>query len=115
MCKKGQLAGYICRLHIPNVSYIYRMKQLTTRQAFHQLISQRGIYKTLGIPEYTVRRYRLDIKNDIWPSLDRMEELLRKSGNYKIMQETLWNPLVDDTTSPKKISNSTFPNPKKNK
>jgi len=74
---------------LPADTVISLQNGLSTREAFRELINQRNIGKVLGLKSQRVRDIRLEIKNDVWPSTDTMEEYLLKSG-YKVKQEKLW-------------------------
>jgi hypothetical protein len=71
------------------------MNGLDTREAFKQLIYQRGIHHKLDLSDMTIRSWRRRIMEfpdhpTAWGiPLDRMESLLIKAGHQKI-QETLW-------------------------
>ena len=64
----------------------------STPLAFMALISERGIYKKLGVDRSTVSNWKRalagqDHRN--MPSLDKMEEILEKSG-AKVINEKVW-------------------------
>lgn len=61
---------------------------MTTKEAFKELIDERGAYKTLGIPNSTLRSLRDNFKKGK-VSIEKMEALLEKAG-YKVIQEKLW-------------------------
>lgn len=62
---------------------------MNTKEAFEQLISQRGWYKDLGLPEGTGSSVKTYYKKGKI-TLDRMEYLLKKAG-YTVMQEKSWD------------------------
>ncbi len=64
----------------------------STPQAFVTLISERGIYKKLGVDRSTVSNWKRalagqDHRN--MPSLDKMEEMLIRYG-AKVINEKVW-------------------------
>jgi hypothetical protein len=59
---------------------------MTTKQAFIQMIQERGIHNKLGISSGQVRFYRNEIKSGK-VSLDKMEDLLQKAGWTKIPEQ----------------------------
>jgi len=65
--------------------YIYEM---TTIEAFENLISKKGWYSTLGIPDNTARSYSKRYKDGKLP-IEKIEEILGKAG-YKVVQEKIW-------------------------
>jgi hypothetical protein len=60
-----------------------------TREAFIKLISERGIYKRLGVKVSTVSSWKLYLKQGKSISLDKMEEMLLKAGAI-VVQEKVW-------------------------
>lgn len=64
----------------------------STPQAFLALIKERGIYKKLGVDRSTVSNWKRalsgqDSRN--MPSLDKMEEMLKKCG-ARVVSEKIW-------------------------
>lgn len=63
----------------------------STKQAFTDLINQRGIHQQLGVSDSTVRDWRKKIRDGTGGiTIDKMEELLQRAG-FKKIQETLWS------------------------
>ncbi|NII29898.1 hypothetical protein HB364_32770 [Pseudoflavitalea sp. X16] len=63
-----------------------------TRDAFIALLQERGVYTRLGVDRSTVSNWRRALKgqdNKFMPSLDKMEEMLLKSG-AKVAREKVW-------------------------
>ena len=60
-----------------------------TREAFEALISERGIYKKLGVDRSTVAGWKIYLKDGKSISLDKMEEMLLKAGAV-VVQEKVW-------------------------
>ncbi len=68
------------------------MEVAGTRNAFLQLLSQRGIYKLLEVSRSTVSNWKRALAGQddkYMPSLDKMEEMLLKAG-AKVVQEKVW-------------------------
>lgn len=68
------------------------MKVTGTKQAFAQMLEQRGVYKKLGVSIPTVSNWKralagMDEKN--MPTLDKMEEMLSKYG-AAVVSEKVW-------------------------
>lgn len=61
-----------------------------TRQAFEKLISERGVYKRLGVERSTVSTWKIYLREGKSISLDKMEEVLIKSG-ATVTQEKVWD------------------------
>jgi hypothetical protein len=64
----------------------------STPQAFMTLINERGVYKKLGVDRSTVSNWKRalagqDKRN--MPSLDKMEEMLKRYG-AKVLNEKVW-------------------------
>jgi len=64
----------------------------STPSAFAALISERGIYRKLGVDRSTVSNWKRalagqDHRN--MPSLDKMEAILKKCG-AKVINEKVW-------------------------
>lgn len=66
---------------------------MTTKEAFSQLISRRGWYKNLGIPEPSASTMAKRFRDGSSISMDKIEEVLQKAG-YHIVQERLWDDKV---------------------
>lgn len=64
-------------------------KQLTTREAFAELISRRAWYKPLGITEGTASSVANRFREGKGVTIDKMEELLERAG-FIVVQEKLW-------------------------
>lgn len=60
-----------------------------TREAFTELIRERGIYKRLGVKPPTVSTWKQYLREGKSISLDKMEEMLLKSG-AEVVQEKVW-------------------------
>lgn len=60
-----------------------------TRAAFQTLISERGIYKRLGVERSTVATWKIYLREGKSISLDKMEEMLIKAG-ANVAQEKVW-------------------------
>lgn len=56
-----------------------------TEAAFAQMISERGVYKKLGVDRSTVAHW----KRGQSVSLDKMEEMLKKYG-ASVVREKVW-------------------------
>ncbi len=61
-----------------------------TREAFAKMISERGVYKKLGVDVTTVSNWKIYLKQGKSISLDKMEEMLIKSGAV-VAREKVWN------------------------
>ena len=64
----------------------------STPRAFIALISERGIYKKLGVDRSTVSNWKRAIVGQDprnMPSLDKMEEMLKRYG-AKVINEKVW-------------------------
>ena len=61
-----------------------------TRAAFEMLISERGIYKRLGVDVTTVSNWKIYLKQGKSISLDKMEEMLIRAG-ATVVQEKVWD------------------------
>jgi hypothetical protein len=69
------------------------LKILGTKEAFNEMIHQRGIYKTLEVETGTVSNWRKAIKAGSgrnYPTLDLMEKMLLKAG-WTVAKEKEWN------------------------
>lgn len=64
------------------------MEQLTTKQAFEQVIQDNKLMKKLGINYNTVKTWRLRLQ-DGHMTIDKMEEIITKAG-FSVVQEKLW-------------------------
>ncbi len=60
-----------------------------TRAAFAALLSQRGIYKQLGIDRRTVASYKNRLNKGESISLDKMEEVLTNAGAI-VERDKVW-------------------------
>lgn len=65
------------------------MEVTGTREAFTALISERGIYKRLGVSVSTVSTWKIYLREGKSISLDKMEEMLLKAG-ASVVQEKVW-------------------------
>lgn len=63
-----------------------------TKAAFTALISERGIYKRLGVERSTVSGWKAYLREGKSISLDKMEEMLLKAG-AKVVQPVIWEVL----------------------
>lgn len=66
------------------------MQIVGTREAFKQLINERGVYKRLGVKPPTVSTWKTYLKDGKNISIDKMEEMLLKAG-ATVVQEKVWN------------------------
>ena len=64
---------------------------MTTREAFAQLMRQRGWHKDLGISDNTAWSAHNNFKKGAI-SIEKMEEILEKAG-FTVKQEKLWEKL----------------------
>ncbi len=64
---------------------------MTTKEAFVKLISERGVYKRLGVTKGYIGFVKDQIKKEEpkYPSIDTMEKMLEKAG-FKVVQEKEW-------------------------
>lgn len=63
-----------------------------TKEAFFEMITERGVYKKLGVDKSTVSTWKLALRGSIdrqAPSLDKMEEMLSKYGAV-VVSEKIW-------------------------
>jgi transposase len=60
-----------------------------TKEAFVQMLSERGVYKKLGVDRSTVANWKTYLKEGRSISLDKMEEMLLKYG-ASVVQEKVW-------------------------
>lgn len=65
---------------------------MTTKEAWHQTIQQKGIEKTLGIAGNTLYYLRSRAKAGIFPTINAMEDHLQKAG-WKVVQEKEWDKI----------------------
>jgi hypothetical protein len=79
-----------------------------TKEAFAKMISERGVYKRLGVDVTTVSNWKIYLRQGKSISLDKMEEMLIRGG-ATVVQEKIWDiaepsyaPVI--TTPPIKIS-----------
>lgn len=61
-----------------------------TREAFKQMLSERGVYKKLGVERSTVAGWKRRLEEGESLSLDKMEEMLEKYG-ATVVSEKVWN------------------------
>jgi len=61
---------------------------MTTKEAFAQLVSERGWHKNLGISDSAAWSVKNHFKSGVI-TIDKMEELLEKAG-FRVKQEKLW-------------------------
>jgi len=60
-----------------------------TRAAFSKMISERGVYKKLGVERSTVSTWKIYLRQGKSISLDKMEEMLIKYGAV-VKHEKVW-------------------------
>jgi transposase len=60
-----------------------------TRAAFEAMLSERGVYKKLGVDRSTVAGWKRRLQEGENLSLDKMEEMLEKYG-AKVVKEKVW-------------------------
>ncbi|MCY4781745.1 hypothetical protein ORI89_19015 [Sphingobacterium sp. UT-1RO-CII-1] len=65
------------------------MEVTGTREAFAQMLSERGVYKKLGVDRSTVAGWKRRLSEGHSISLDKMEEMLLKYG-CTVIQEKVW-------------------------
>lgn len=65
------------------------MEVVGTRKAFETMISERGVYKKLGVDRSTVASWKIYLKQGKSISLDKMEEMLLRYG-ATVVQEKVW-------------------------
>lgn len=65
------------------------MQVIGTKQAFEAMISQRGVYKILGVSIPTVANWKRYLASGKCISLDKMEEMLQKYG-AKVLKDKVW-------------------------
>lgn len=72
-------------------TFIAEQKQLpqSLEKAFKLMLSERGVYKKIGIPQSTVGWYRNHFKNGGNVSESKMRAMLEKAG-WRIVQEEKW-------------------------
>ena len=58
-------------------------------KAFKLMLSERGIYKKIGIPQSTIGWYRNRFKSGGKVSETKMREMLEKAG-WKVVQQEQW-------------------------
>lgn len=61
-----------------------------TKKAFELMIHERGVYKKLGVERSTVSSWKAYLRAGNSISLDKMEEMLIKSG-ADVVQEKVWD------------------------
>ena len=61
-----------------------------TQKAFEALLSERGVYKKLGVTIAVVSNWKAYLKAGNNISIDKMEEILEKAG-ATVVQEKVWN------------------------
>ncbi|HEY0056279.1 MAG TPA: hypothetical protein VGB63_13060 [Pedobacter sp.] len=72
---------------------------MTTKEAFEELISQRAWYKDLGLSEKAASSLKTNFKAGK-VSIEKMEELLEKSGFYSVVVEKHWTKTRFTGTGP---------------
>lgn len=65
------------------------MKIEGTREAFIQMLQERGVYKKLGVDRSTVSNWKRYLDEGQTVSLDKMEEMLLKYG-ATVVKEKIW-------------------------
>lgn len=60
-----------------------------TRSAFEAMISERGVYKKLGVERSTVSTWKIYLREGKSISLEKMEEMLIKGG-ATVVQDKVW-------------------------
>lgn len=71
------------------------MEILGTKEAFRNLISNRGIYKVLGVDKSTVSTWKQYLSDGKNISVDKMEEILERAG-ATVKQDKIWKiPMAD--------------------
>lgn len=63
-----------------------------TKEAFLTMLSERGVFKKLGVDKSTVSGWKLAMKGAIdrsVPTLDKMEEMLLRYG-AEVVAEKIW-------------------------
>ena len=78
--------SYLCYYWTYN---LFDMQIEGTRQAFETMISERGVYKKLGVERSTVATWKIYLREGKSISLDKMEEMLIKAG-AQVKQEKVW-------------------------
>lgn len=63
---------------------------MTTREAYKNLLSVRGVHKILGLSAGYVRVQRSRVKNNAYPIIDTMEKHLKASGGFKVVVKENW-------------------------
>ena len=71
------------------------MQVTGTKEAFAQMISERGVYKKLGVDVTTVSNWKIYLKKGKSISLDKMEEMLIKAG-ATVAQDKVW--IINETS-----------------
>ncbi|MEJ2905065.1 hypothetical protein WAE58_21650 [Pedobacter panaciterrae] len=66
------------------------MQIVGTKEAFVAMLNERGIYKKLEVERSTVSSWKIRMKSGDGVSLDKMEEMLIKSG-ATVVQEKVWD------------------------
>lgn len=69
--------------------YLLDMQVKGTKEAFLQLISEKGIENRLGVNRTTVANWKAYIRDGKSISIDKMEEMLLKGG-AKVVKEKVW-------------------------
>lgn len=83
------MVGSGCYLNYYWTYCIFDMEVKGTREAFFAMIQERGVYKKLGVDRSTVSGWKSYLKEGKSISLDKMEEMLVKSGAI-VIQEKVW-------------------------
>jgi hypothetical protein len=68
---------------------LFDMQVEGTRAAFQMMISERGIYKRLDVERSTVATWKIYLREGKSISLDKMEEMLIRSG-ATVALEKVW-------------------------
>ncbi len=55
-----------------------------TREAFSQMITEKNVYRKLGVERTTVSNWKAYIKENKKISIDKMEEMLKKYGAVEL-------------------------------
>jgi hypothetical protein len=84
-----RLVGAYSYLNYCKPYNLFDMRVEGTRVAFETLISERGIYKRLGVERSTVATWKIYLREGKSISLDKMEEMLIKAG-ATVAQEKVW-------------------------
>ena len=61
-----------------------------TKEAFTEMLNERGVYKKLGVERSTVANWKTYLRKGEKLSLDKMEEMLKKYG-AKVISQEVWD------------------------